>query len=202
VKFLYFISFIFICCWSVSTQAQQNDSLRLVNADTQQIIEAQPTEHSPKKATILSACIPGAGQIYNKKNWVWKVPIIYTGLGVSIYAGIFNRNEFIFWRDQYRMKLDGDSLTNGEYTDRSESFLRSQRDYYRQNMEMSFVVTGLIYVIQILDANVEAHLLDFDVSEDLSLRVEPKTFMSPGLNGMRFPATGMSLCLSLKHKGR
>ena len=202
MRFIHFICFVVLFSWVNSSFAQLNDSLRVVNTDTQQIIEVQPSEHSPKKATILSACIPGAGQIYNKKNWVWKVPIIYAGLGVSVYAGIFNRTEYVFWRDQYRMKVDGDSLTNGEYTDQSDSYLKSQRDYYRQNMEMSFVVTGLIYVLQILDANVEAHLLDFDVSDDLSLHVQPTTFMSQGPYGVKFPTTGMSFCLNLKHNGR
>ncbi len=161
------------------------------NQDTITIQQTKP--HSPKKATILSACLPGAGQIYNKKYW--KLPLVYGGIGTSIYLGIRYGEDYREWRDEYRLKVDGDASTVGEYDYLSEAAIRDQRDTYRRWMELSYISAGLIYVLQIVDANVDAHLMEFDVSDDLALRVQPQTIQ---LNTQQPPALGVGVTLKIK----
>jgi len=182
---LLFLSLVPVSAQELKTTGQQ---------DT--IFQPDPTvkPHSPKKATILSACLPGAGQIYNKKYW--KLPLVYGGIGVSVYLGIRYGNDYTFWRDEYRIATDGDTATNGEYTNLlSEAAIRDNRDTFRRWMELSYISAGLIYILQIIDANVDAHLMEFDVSDDLSLRVEPKTL--PVYN-QRHQALGLGVTLKIK----
>ncbi len=150
--------------------------------------------HSPRKATTLSAIFPGAGQIYNKKYW--KLPLVYGGIGVSIYLGIDYGNEYRYWRNEYRLAVDGDPNTSGDYTGiLSEAAIQDNRDTYRRWMELSYISAGLFYVLQIVDANVDAHLMEFDVSDDLSMRWEPHTQLAALYNQ---PTVGLRLQLTLK----
>lgn len=132
--------------------------------------------HNPKVATWLGF-VPGLGQVYNKK--FWKLPIVYAGFAVTGYFGISNRNEYREFADAYTCKINedpDDPTTTCEdplaqkYT---ASALKSNRDYYRRNMELSFVIMGIWYILQILDATVDAHLYNWEVDENLSVRVQP-----------------------------
>jgi len=128
-------------------------------------------EHSAKKATYWSF-LPGAGQIYNKKYW--KVPIVYAGFGVIGYFAVINRNEYLKYHDAYVC-----SATLGEECDDelaqkySTENLKSIRDYYRRNTELSFILGAVWYVLQMVDAVVDAHLFYWNVDDDISLKVEP-----------------------------
>lgn len=158
------------------------------------IVSDTSEPHSPRKATILSAVCPGAGQIYNKKYW--KLPLVYGGIGVSIYLGVRYGNDYRYWREEYRLAVDGDPDSNGDYTGiLSEAAIRDNRDTYRRWMELSYITAGLFYVLQIVDANVDAHLMEFDVSDDLSLRWEPHTELAALTNQ---PTVGLRLQLRLK----
>jgi hypothetical protein len=128
-------------------------------------------EHSPKKATYWSL-LPGAGQIYNKKYW--KLPIVYTGFGVIGYFAFSNRSEYLKFHDAYICSVTLGEACDNELADKySTDDLKSIRDYYRRNMELSFILGAAWYVLQMLDAVVDAHLYYWDVSEDISLKVEP-----------------------------
>ncbi len=128
-------------------------------------------DHSPKKATYW-ALIPGAGQVYNKKYW--KLPIVYAGFGVIGYFAFTNRGEYLKYHDAYICSATlGNDCENPLAQKYSTKDLKTIRDYYRRNMELSFIVGGAWYVLQILDAVVDAHLYYWNVSENLSLRVEP-----------------------------
>lgn len=153
--------------------------------------EELETEHSPKKATILSALIPGAGQIYNKKYW--KLPIVWGGIGVSLYYSQVNRNEYHKWKDQYIKRLDPDQ--EDDYPLASDASLENQMTTYRKWMETSYVVAGVVYILQILDANVDAQLMSFDVSDDLSLNVRPDAYINQRINR---PTYGLTLTLGFK----
>lgn len=156
--------------------------------------------HSPKRATYLSL-IPGVGQIYNKKYW--KLPIVYVGFGVAGYFGFWNRGEYRKYNEAYICKLNNpdnqlivtwDPVSNSYVTSVNNKIecdnelaskytseqLKSARDYYRRNMELSFIVMGLWYVLQILDATVDAHLYYWNVDENLSVRIEP-VIMQPNI---------------------
>ena len=141
----------------------------------------------PKKAAIYSAILPGAGQVYTKKYW--KVPIIYGGLITSAYY-INESNDFYqLYKTTYLNRLEGKNNDEfvGVYTDRN---LLTLTDHYRRNREVSTLLFVLTYVLNIVDASVDAHLFDYDVSEDLSLHIQPIYFSKEN-------ATGLSLSLNL-----
>ncbi len=130
-------------------------------------------KHSPKKATWLSL-FPGAGQIYNKKYW--KLPIVYAGFGVTGYYAFWNRAEYLKYNEAYVCKIN--EVDEGDCQMElalkyDEEKLKTFRDYYRRNMELSFILMGVWYVLQILDATVDAHLYYWNVDENLSVRLEP-----------------------------
>ncbi len=130
-------------------------------------------EHSPTKATIMSALLPGLGQIYNKKYW--KVPIIYAGIGVMTYFIAFNTDEYLNYKCAYIEKSNGN--TNGNYKELANRYtleeLQSAREYYRRNLEISCLISAVWYVLNIVDAAVDAHLYTYNISDKLALKLEP-----------------------------
>lgn len=135
--------------------------------------------HNPKIAVALSATLPGAGQIYNKK-W-WKVPIIYAGLAVSSYFIYDFSVQTKLYQNEYKYRINGmtDKLNPklDIYTDEN---LLALKNYYRRNMEISIAALAIIYFLNIVDAAVDAHLFYFDISDALSLSVQP--FICPNIN--------------------
>jgi hypothetical protein len=137
-----------------------------------EIIPKEKKQHSPKKASIYSAVLPGLGQAYNKKYW--KMPIIYGAFGTLGYLIADNNKQYKTYRLAYRYRTDGNSFTTdgfeGIYTDEN---LKLLRDHYRRNVELLSIITFAVYAINIIDASVDAHLFEFDVSDDVSLSIEP-----------------------------
>ena len=132
----------------------------------------QKKKHSPLKATIMSAALPGLGQVYNGK-W-WKVPIIYGGFGGLIYSSVFNDLKCQTYRNAYLLRVDDDPNTVDEFDGvYSDANLRELIDFYQRNRDLSLIFTGVLYALNIIDASVDAHLKDFDVSDDLSMKVRP-----------------------------
>ena len=133
----------------------------------------------PKKAALYSAILPGSGQVYTKKYW--KVPIIYGGLITSAYY-INESNDFYqLYKSTYLNRLDGDFTDNLNYSD---SDLRTLTEHYRRNREVSALLFTLTYILNIVDASVNAHLFDYDVSEDLSLHIQPVYFSKENASGI------------------
>lgn len=136
---------------------------------------AVPRKHNPKKATIYSAVLPGLGQAYNKKYW--KIPIVYAGIGTIIYIADMNGDNY---RD-YRLAFDYKSGITTDVSDEiisianrySKESLISIRDYYRRNMELSWIIMAAWYGLNIIDACVDAHFFEYDIGDDLTLKVEP-----------------------------
>ncbi|NQT78263.1 MAG: hypothetical protein HQ565_11145 [Bacteroidetes bacterium] len=149
--------------WPRSVCAQE-----LIGADS---TLAKP--HSPNKAAIFSAVLPGLGQAYNKKYW--KIPIIYAGFGVFVYFAISNRSEYIKYKEAYTYVASGDSssIDNDYVWEYDEQQLLDGKNYHRRNMELSYILGGLWYILNIVDASVDAHFFDYDVSDDLTIRLEP-----------------------------
>ena len=136
-------------------------------------------EKIPKKAALYTAILPGAGQVYTKKYW--KVPIIYGGLITSAYY-INESNDFYqLYKSTYLNRLDGDFNDNLNYSD---SDLRTLTEHYRRNREVSALLFTLTYILNIVDASVNAHLFDYDVSEDLSLHIQPVYFSKENASGI------------------
>jgi hypothetical protein len=176
---------IFICLVFIGVQ----------NARAQQADKNAPKPHSPKLATYLSLGLPGAGQIYNKKNWWWKVPIIYGGGAALTYSVVFYQREYAAYRDAYFFRVSTGSDTNGDPKfDRYQTpTLLGQRQAYRNARDQSIIGLVLLYTIQVVDAAVEAHFFDFNIKDDLSLNVQP--YLSP-VNGQT--VAGIQLNFNLK----
>ncbi|EAZ80642.2 DUF5683 domain-containing protein [Algoriphagus machipongonensis] len=136
----------------------------------------------PRKATILSAILPGAGQVYNNK--AWKVPILYAGFMTDIYFIGFNNRRYQVFRQAL---FDFDDGITTEFPNLNRDGLVRNVDYWRRNRDLCILLLAGIYALNIIDANVDAHLSGFNVSEDLSLSVEPhvETFSSRN-NSMGF----------------
>ena len=155
---------------------------------------------SIKRATTLALICPGAGQIYNKSYW--RVPIVLGGFATTIYCIDWNNRGYERFKKAYRMRADydqnPDQYPNGsqdEFNGRySATFLKNLRDSYRRNRDLCIIITAGIYVLQAIDAHVDAHLRDFDISDDLSLNVMPMVdyAYSPAV-GKTTPTFGMSL---------
>lgn len=151
-----------------------------------QSINAQINEKSPKKAAILSI-VPGAGQVYTKKYW--KVPIIYAGLITSAYYIKENNDSYQLYRNTYLNRLAGNNSDEfqGQY---SNADLTTLTNHYRRNREISVLCFVGTYLLNIVDASVNAHLFNYDVSDDLSLHIKPIYFSKEN-------ATGLSLSCNL-----
>lgn len=164
-----------------------------LEVDTTQIKEV-PVDaekiHSPKRATIYSAILPGLGQAYNKKYW--KIPIIYAGFGTIGYFIGWNNGFYNTYKLAYSDFTDNDDSTNSyldvlppgydlENTTDYNNFksgLSKQSDYYRRNRDLLIISMVGFYGLNLIDASVDAHLFDFDISEDLTMNWQPavKTF--------------------------
>lgn len=128
--------------------------------------------HSPTKATIMSAALPGLGQIYNKKYW--KLPIIYGGIGTSLYFAFTNHDSFKKFKTAYGQRIDGDPNTIDQYVDvLSDEGIKSNMDFHQRNRDLSYIFAGLLYVLNIVDAAVDAHLYNFPKNDKLSFNLQP-----------------------------
>ena len=126
---------------------------------------------SPRKAAILSSTFPGLGQIYNKKYW--KIPIIYAGLLTSAYYINNNNVQYKLYKDAYLKRLDNNPDNDDFVGEYSSGDLLILKDFYRRNREISILCFVGTYIINVLDASVDAHLFDYDISEDISLQITP-----------------------------
>lgn len=147
---------------------------------------------NPRKAVLLGI-IPGAGQIYNKKYW--KLPIVYAALGGMIYWNIDNIKQHRALVYNYRLLKDGDPDTNPTeepYNRIDEASMKSYRDQFERYVELTSLGLGLVYLLTITDAFVDAHLRNFDVGEDLSFRLKPSFQTGNGLG----PSFGIGITLS------
>lgn len=143
-----------------------------------------------KKATTLSTICPGAGQIYNKSYW--KVPIVLGGIATMGYVINFNNRGLERFKLAYDLVTDGDPNTidefNGRYT---ADYLKKLRDNYRRNRDLCIIITAGLYLLNIIDAHVDAHMKEYDISDDLSMNLEPTmvnmyTMRSGTVNGVGF----------------
>lgn len=182
--------FLVVClCFIVfhlSAQKVETDTLKQQRpvASEQQEEEV----HSPRKATIYSAILPGLGQAYNKKYW--KIPLIYIGFGTIGYFIDWNNDNYQLFKTGYihladdnpetqdYMKIEAVrrnnyDLTNPNQYNNLKTALLKQQDYFRRNRDLLIIGFVAFYGINILDASVDAHLMDFDISDDLTMSWQP-----------------------------
>lgn len=159
-------------------------------------------KHPSKKAMLYSAIVPGGGQIFNhihlpktsrrKWNVYWKVPLIYGAIGGSAFMLFTQQREIGLLREEFNFRRDNPLIPfqNPDYQNFDSQAILQLHNNAQTQRDLFILTTVLAYAINILDASVEAHFINFDVSEDLSLRVQP---ISTGNFGL-----GMSFALRFK----
>ncbi|PNQ72233.1 hypothetical protein C1T31_12985 [Hanstruepera neustonica] len=171
-RFLIALSLFTFCSFNAFAQEDEKQEDKKESTETLQVEAAtvirDPIDPlAPARAAFYSAVLPGLGQAYNKKYW--KIPIVYAGLGIGMYFYLDNDKEYNRYRDAYKRRLAGfeDDEFFGTVTDDG---LREAQKTLRRNKEISLLVTIGIYALNIIDANVDAHLMQYNVDENLSLR--------------------------------
>lgn len=166
---------------------------QLVEADTIAAVEEiqdvdTAVVHSPRKATIYSAILPGLGQAYNKKYW--KIPLIYIGFGTIGYFVHWNNDKYQLFKTGYQhltddnpdtqdyLKIEAVRRNNYNLDDPNQlnnlkTGLVRQQDYFRRNRDLLIISAIGFYGLNIIDASVDAHLFDFDISDDLTMNWSP-----------------------------
>lgn len=191
-KFLLITLCTFLCCLSVYSQdeapkkeAQKKEDLskkkenvlpKGVVVDSLFQVQDAYDPLRPAKAAFYSAILPGLGQAYNKKYW--KIPIIYAALGTGVYFYINNSNEYDRYRDAYKSRLAGFETDEFYFSAAGEKLddprvtterLETAQQFYKKNKEISLLVLLGMYALNIIEANVDAHLLQYNVDENLTL---------------------------------
>ena len=137
---------------------------------------------TPSKAAFYSAIIPGLGQAYLGK--AWKIPIIYSAIGASLYYFDLNNKEMNEYRNAYKRRLNGffdDRFLELAIPITTEQLLLGM-EFHKNYRDIALVLAALSYMLNILEANVSAHLLQFNVSEDLS--VTPNLIIDEEIRGL------------------
>jgi hypothetical protein len=172
-----------------------------LNVDTlsEQILPAEKKLenpiHSPKKAALYSTILPGLGQIYNRKYW--KIPIVYGGFATLGYFIKWNNKEYATAKNAYKDLTDNDpetqsymnlkeivyyKLDNPNDVANLKTGLTSSQDYYRRNRDLLIIITFAFYGLNIIDASVDGHFFNFDISDDLTMKVRPALLQQKNQN--------------------
>ena len=209
-RFLFLVGFIVLLAFQkAEAQNVVFDTIgnTLITADT--VVKPQkPAKsskvkkpHSPVKATIMSACLPGLGQIYNGK-W-WKVPIVYAGLGGIGYLAYRNFSEYRSYLHAYEFKTgdlpEGTTLNQHEMdlaNKYADSQLQTYKESYRRDFELYGILTIAWYGLNIVDACVDGHLYNYDISDDLSLSVDPYRPIEQPIMIPQYAQVGLSFSLN------
>ena len=166
--FQLFVGVIPFLLYATKSQAQLTDTSTAIKNTFVEVPKSivKIKSHSPRKASLFSLVLPGAGQVYNKKYW--KLPIIYGGFVGLAYSFNLNQTKYINYRTDYINSLSG--TYDGKYS--AGQLLTLQR-YYHRYRDLSVIGAAFLYILNIVDASVDAHMLTFSVSDDLSLHVYP-----------------------------
>ena len=182
----------------VDAQKILDSSGKQINIDTTSTdkkIDSVLLNHSPRKAAIRSAILPGWGQAYNKRYW--KIPIVYAALGTAAGVFVYNIQNYRDLRFAYQAKYKA-ALPIGqrdstdyfkikpEFINLDAEFLRYNRNEFRRNVDYTVLVFILLWGLNVVDATVDAHLRTFDVSPDLSFRLKPGYSDMAKTNGVSF----------------
>jgi len=186
---LLFISMLLISTNSIAQNTIDNnlevEGVTIVKNDTLE------KYHSPKKAGYMSAILPGLGQVYNKKYW--KLPIIYGGFAVLTYNIINNNTNYIKFRDAYIARIDEDPTNDDILPQYTTDNLRIIKNNYWKSRDLSIILTVTLYILNIFDAIADAHLYSYDISDDLSLRIDPVVIPTYNIGQTSVNGVGISL---------
>jgi hypothetical protein len=169
----------FVIGLCLPARAQKKDSLGTQPIDTTLIGGNRPVEkidssyakrYDPRKALLYAAILPGSGQVYNKKYW--KLPLVYGGFYLLINAISYYQNAYVKYKNELFITIN-DPLAVAP-SGLGQAQLRSIVDQARRQRDFFVVLTGLMYILQMVDAHVDAHLKEFDLNPQLHVRVEPR----------------------------
>ncbi|MCD4794161.1 MAG: hypothetical protein K8R54_13065 [Bacteroidales bacterium] len=161
----------------------QTDSIRVdTESDTliileEDIIESENTnKKKPARAFLYSAVLPGLGQAYNTKYW--KIPVVYSALGGVAFLFNYNNKQYNRFLDGYKELREHEIDSTSQitiFTDNPEiETIKQYKDKFRRNRDLSALIFIVVYVLNFIDATVDAHLYDFDISDDLSFKIRPE----------------------------
>jgi hypothetical protein len=162
VNRLLYIAIFFILSGNQNLFSQEIGNV-IIAKDTTKFKEIDPL--SPAKAAFCSAILPGLGQAYNKKYW--KIPLVYGAIGTSMYFYLESNKKYHSYRDAYKRRLAGYEDDQYQYLD--DARLISAQRFYQRNRDFSMLFMVGFYILNIVEANVDAHLTQFNVNEKLSL---------------------------------
>ncbi len=165
--------FLIICCCVFSAKAQEEETAEVTATDSLDFPDYDPLK--PSKAAFYSAVFPGLGQVYNKDYW--KLPLVYGALGTGVGVIVFNDDLYQKYRTAYKERIagrideftevdDDGNIVNQVFTEQN---LLDAQDFYRRRKELWILVTAGMYILQIVEANVDAHLSQYDVDNRLSV---------------------------------
>ena len=158
---LIFMVFLLASTWVYSQKKPTQNGIMV--PDT---ISVKVNPLGPAKAAFYSAIVPGLGQFYNKKYW--KIPLVYAALGTTIYYYLQNDRKYNEFRDVYKRRLEG--FTDDQYSYLQNDRLIQAQRFYQSNRDLSTLLTAAFYLLNIVDANVDAHLMQFNVNDKLTFR--------------------------------
>ncbi len=176
------------------------DSVRAKHSAPAETVKVK--KHSPRTATIMSAVLPGLGQFYNRKYW--KIPLIYGGGAAFIYFINDYNDRYYGFRTSLKQYNNNEDITNSRIANTVlrweeqgvnsadiSDILKQGRDYYRKYRDLNVIFLSGFYVLNIIDAMVDAHFFVFDVSNDLTMNIRPAN-----VQGYHANAFGLSLCFN------
>ena len=187
LKIRVYSAFVFFLFWSCYSGQAQNTDFNVKIDTTFQSTEIDPL--SPAKAAFFSAVLPGLGQAYNKKYW--KIPIVYGAIGTGVYFYLDNRRVLKRYQTAYKQRIAGypdefDGVNPNPYVS-TDGLIRAQ-DVLTKNRDLALFITIGLYALNIIEANVDAHLDDKAFNTNLSLR--PSFYINPIDNNL---VTGINL---------
>tara|TARA_R110002126_G_scaffold277560_2_gene423557 strand:- start:44513 stop:45109 length:597 start_codon:yes stop_codon:yes gene_type:complete len=197
VSFKKNITFLFIAFFTATFFAQKDSSyvkVKGIKIDGKlNIPQGIYNPLAPSKAAFYSAILPGLGQIYNKKYW--KAPIVWGALAIPTYYYQINNSDYKRYRNAYRLRKAGlkDEFTLDNGTELlSTTTLETAQEQLQENRDFSLLSGIILYILQIVEASVNAHLLQFNTDDNISLRptfiADPIQFEAPTV-GLKFKYT-------------
>lgn len=176
-------SILILICGISKTAAMAHNTLLPAGGLLKDSAKRSEKKHSPHRASVYSAVLPGLGQAYNEKYW--KIPVIYAALGTSAYFMVTNRTEMRRRQVALTAMLDDDSSTMPEpaLARFSTSVLKAERNLYRTNRDYSIIAFAAFYMLNIIDAAVDAHFYKFNIDKPLAARKEKNWHLYSGRMG-------------------
>jgi hypothetical protein len=167
--FIFFLRFGFLCAQDTLLVTPLSINKTFVSDSSKLDSIKVKTPPNPKKSALYSLVLPGSGQIYNG-NW-WKTPFVYAAIGGSIAYLQFNQSRYKRFKTALELEL---AKKPHEFTGKinSAEALRNLRNKYDKNTQTSYIGVVVVYGIVAIEAFVDAHLQNFDISDDLSIKVK------------------------------